>query len=82
LYTAVTNDLLRRDCEHREKMNKSFTARYNVSELIYYDTLPDPRTANAREEQIKGGFRNKKVALINAMNPDWHDLYQDLVRDW
>jgi putative endonuclease len=82
LYTGVTNNLVRRIYEHREKVNPGFTTRYNVSELVFYEAFSDARSAIAREKQIKGGSRLKKIALIVTMNPDWRDLYDDLARNW
>ena len=55
-----------------------FTNRYNVSKLVYYECIDDASAAIAREKQVKAGSRRKKVALINNVNPDWRDLYQDL----
>jgi putative endonuclease len=82
LYTGVTNNLVRRIYEHREKVNPGFTTRYSVSELVFYEAFSDARSAIAREKQIKGGSRLKKIALIVTMNPDWRDLYDDLARNW
>jgi putative endonuclease len=78
LYVGVTNDLVRRVHEHRTKMASAFTTRYNVSELVYFEESSDVRAAIAREKQIKAGSREKKIALVDSMNPDWHDLYQGL----
>lgn len=74
LYTGMTNDLRRRVFEHKGKLVAGFTARYNVVELVYFEETPDVRAAIAREKQIKGWTRAKKVALIEAVNPQWHDL--------
>ena len=74
LYTGMTNDLLRRVAEHKQKLIPGFTARYNVTRLVYYEETPDVRSAIAREKQIKGWVRAKKVALIEAANPQWRDL--------
>jgi putative endonuclease len=82
LYTGVTNNLVRRVYEHREKVIPGFTSRYNVSELVFYEATPDVRAAIAREKQIKGDSRSKKITLIVAMNPDWRDLYEDLAGSW
>jgi putative endonuclease len=79
LYTGVTNDLARRGFEHREKQTKGFTSRYNVEELVYYEAFNDVTAAIAREKQIKAGSRAKKIALIKGMNPDWRDLYPELL---
>jgi putative endonuclease len=70
LYTGVTHNLVRRTYEHREKLAPGFTSRYNVSELVFYEVFQDVRDAIAREKQIKGGSRQRKIALIVAMNPD------------
>ena len=78
LYTGVTSDLLARVYQHREKLIDGFTKRYNVCKLIYYDAGSDPSGAIEREKQIKAGSRQKKIDLINGMNPEWRDLYDDL----
>lgn len=74
LYTGMTNDLLRRVAEHKQKQIPGFTATYNITRLVYYEETPDVRSAIAREKQIKGWLRSKKVALIEAANPQWRDL--------
>ena len=79
LYTGVTNDLVRRVFEHRAKLTGGFTARYNVDKLVFYERTTDVNAAIAREKQIKGGSRRRKIALIDEMNPDWRDLFDDLV---
>jgi putative endonuclease len=79
LYTGVTNDLIRRVWEHREKAVKGFTERFNVYKLVYFEVFSDPLSAITREKQIKGGSRRKKLALIRAQNPEWNDLYGTLV---
>ena len=77
LYTGVTNDLMRRVYEHKNKLDvKSFTARYNVNKLVYYETTNSIQSAIEREKQIKAGSRKKKEDLIKEFNPDWKDLYQ------
>ena len=78
LYTGMTNDLLRRVYEHREKLGNGFTKRYNVSKLVYYEIYDDPENAILREKQIKAGPRRKKVALVDGMNREWVDLYEGL----
>lgn len=72
LYTGVTNDLSRRLAEHRS--GSGFTARYAIGRLIYAEAHPTAADAIAREKQIKGWRRTKKVALVNAANPRWSDL--------
>lgn len=79
LYTGVTNDIIRRVYEHKEKLIKGFTFKYNVDKLVYYEIHRDVRDAITREKQIKGGSRKKKVALIEGMNSGWKDLYGELV---
>jgi putative endonuclease len=78
LYTGVTNDLRRRVYEHKEKVIEGFTKKYNITKLVYYEILRDAGTAIAREKQIKGGSRQKKVDLIEEMNSQWKDLYEEL----
>ncbi len=78
LYTGVTDDLLRRVSEHRTKVGSGFTSRYNVNKLVYFEAFEDVNAAITREKQIKGGSRQKKVDLINTMNSEWRDLYDDL----
>ena len=78
LYTGITNDLQRRVYEHKAKLANGFTKKYNVSKLVYYEIFEDPENAIAREKQIKGGPRRKKVELVNALNREWADLYEGL----
>ncbi len=78
LYIGVTNDLERRIAEHRSKGRRGFTQRYNVSKLVYFEEFDDPLEAIQREKQIKGGSRQKKVDMINAMNPDWIELAENV----
>ena len=74
LYTGVTNDLQRRIYEHKHGLVPGFTSRYNVTRLVYFESTPDVHAALAREKQIKGWLHNKKVALIETLNPTWKDL--------
>ncbi|MDO4608799.1 MAG: GIY-YIG nuclease family protein [Clostridia bacterium] len=79
LYTGVTNDLLRRVYVHKNNLlPKSFTAKYNIHKLVYYETTTDAYSAISREKQIKGWTRAKKNELINSFNPQWNDLYDSL----
>lgn len=78
LYTGVTNDLVRRVQEHKDGRGGSFTSRYNVKKLVFYEESQDVRSAIAREKQIKGGSRKKKIALVEGQNPEWDDLYEGL----
>ena len=74
LYIGVTNRLTRRTIEHRQKLLDGFTKRYNVTRLVHWERFGDIRSAIAREKQIKGWLRSKKVALIESRNPGWIDL--------
>lgn len=78
LYTGVTNDLRKRVFQHREKLVPGFTSRYNLSKLVFFEATPDVTSAITREKQIKGGSRARKISLIDAMNPEWNDLYDFL----
>ena len=77
LYTGVTNDLVRRVYEHKQKLIEGFTKKYNITILVHYEATPDIRSAIAREKQIKGWLRSKKIALIESANPQWRDLSED-----
>lgn len=79
LYTGVTNDLIRRVYEHKNKLVAGFTKKYNVDRLVYYEVCSDIVVAIEREKKIKGWSRKKKQDLINTLNPDWNDLYQSLL---
>jgi putative endonuclease len=79
LYTGITNDLVRRVYEHKHNLVKGFTQRYNVHKLVYYDSVDDVIAAIEREKQIKSWVRKKKIELINKFNPDWRDLYDDIL---
>ena len=79
LYTGVTNDLIRRVYEHRQNFDpQSFTARYRIHKLVYYESCSDVRSAIEREKQIKGWNRKRKNKLVESMNPNWKDLYETL----
>ncbi len=74
LYTGVTNNLSRRVYEHKSKLVPGFTARYKITKLVYYEQTNDVKSAIAREKQIKGWLRRKKIELVESMNPDWRYL--------
>lgn len=74
LYTGVTNNLERRVYEHKNKLIEGFTSKYNVDRLVHYEETNDVNVAIAREKQIKGWLRSKKIALIESANPQWKDL--------
>src|SRR5215218_8809324 len=77
LYTGVTNDLQRRVLEHRTGEGGAFTKKYNVHKLVYFEYGNDVNAAILREKQIKAGSRKKKVELINSINPEWKDLFEE-----
>jgi putative endonuclease len=78
LYTGITNNLLKRVCEHKEKFVDGFTKKYNVTKLVYYEIFDDIENAISREKQIKGSLRQKKIELIESINKGWQDLYTEL----
>ena len=78
LYTGITNDLYRRILEHRNGTGSKFTNKYKVHKLVYYEVTGDVNAAILREKQIKAGSRRKKIDLINSMNADWVDLYDEI----
>jgi putative endonuclease len=80
LYIGVTNDLARRCYEHREGLVPGFTKRYGVKMLVWYEEHPDPASAIQREKSLKRYLRQWKINLIQSMNPEWRDLYEDLGR--
>ena len=74
LYVGVTNDISRRVFEHKEKLVDGFTKKYNVSSLVFYETTSNVEAAIAREKELKGWRRSKKISLIESKNPGWSDL--------
>ena len=78
LYTGVTNQLQRRVYEHKNGQGSIFTKKYNVTKLVYYEVSGNVYSALAREKQIKGGSRKKKIDLVTRLNPTWKDLYDEL----
>jgi putative endonuclease len=78
LYTGVTNNLKRRVWEHKEGLGSLFTSRYRVNKLVYYEVYENINLAIAREKQIKGGSRQKKLDLVNGFNPDRHDIFDEI----
>ena len=79
LYTGVTSDIIKRVYEHKEGIMKGFTYRYDCKKLVYYELHDTMETAITREKQIKAGSRKRKIELIKTMNPDWKDLYTNLI---
>ncbi len=74
LYVGYTNNLKRRAKEHKNKLIEGFTSKYNVSKLVYYENINTLDGAKAREKQVKGWLRQKKIKLIESINPNWEDL--------
>lgn len=79
LYTGITNDLVRRVYEHKQKVIAGFTQKYNVDKLVYFEILQDPENAIKREKTIKNLLRSKKIDLIKIKNPEFKDLYSQIV---
>lgn len=79
LYIGVTNDLIRRMFEHKNKLIEGFTEKYNLVKLVYYEVTNDIESAIKREKQLKNWHRDWKINLITQFNPDWKDLSEDLL---
>jgi len=79
LYIGVTNNLVRRVFEHREGLIKVFTKRYNLKYLVYFETTNEVNTAIQREKNLKTWFRKWKIELIEMSNPNWRDLYTEII---
>lgn len=79
IYCGVTNNLVRRVYEHKNKLIEGFTKKYNVNKLVYYEIFRNVEEAILREKEIKGWIRKKKDALVLRMNPGWEDLYDSIV---
>lgn len=78
LYTGVTSNLVQRTWQHKNKVIQGFAAKYNCSQLVYYELFDDMTRAIQGEKQIKAGFRKRKLMLIESINPSWKDLYSDI----
>jgi len=79
LYTGVTGKLVARIYQHKNKAVSSFSSKYNLNKLVYYEIYENVNQAIAREKQIKAGNRNRKINLVEKFNPNWEDLYATLV---
>lgn len=79
LYIGVTNNLVRRIWEHKNKIHKGFTAKYNLNKLVYYELCDNELAAIAREKQLKLLRKQKKIDLVCGFNPNWVDLYDSLI---
>ena len=78
IYTGVTSDLVKRVYQHKAKTADGFTKKYNVVKLVYYEIFEDIKEAIRREKLIKSGSRKKKIKLIESINPEWIDLYNEI----
>lgn len=78
LYVGVTNNLIKRVEEHKDKIVEGFTKKYNCNKLVYYEYFTDIKCVINREKEIKGWKRIKKINLIEKQNPRWNDIYEDL----
>ena len=79
LYTGVTGDIIKRIWQHKQQLIDGFTKKYNATKLVYMESFVQVDEAIAREKQIKAGSRQKKLDLIDSLNPDWHDLYEQFL---
>jgi putative endonuclease len=80
LYTGVTSDIINRTIKHKYGTFEGFTSQHNCTMLVWYEIHETMETAIAREKQIKGGSRKRKLALIEAENPQWLDLYNEIIK--
>ena len=78
IYVGVTSDLIKRVCEHKEKVVEGFTGKYNINKLVYYESFDNIEDAISREKQLKAGSRNKKLELIKKDNSGFKDLYYEI----
>ncbi len=79
IYTGVTNHLQCRVYEHKNDLGRIFAKKYSICKLLYYEVTDNIYAALVREKQIKGGSRKKKIDFVNGHNPDWKDLYQEIL---
>lgn len=80
LYVGSTSDLIKRMWEHKEKLTEGFTQKYDVTRLVYFEKIEAPNEMVKRERQLKAWERKWKIALIEKNNPDWKDLYEELLK--
>lgn len=79
-YVGVTSDLPKRIWEHKNEVADSFTKKYGIKTLVYYEVFDDPETAIRREKRLKKWNRSWKIKVIEQMNPEWKDLYEDICK--
>ena len=79
IYTGVTSDLARRIYQHKQKLVEGFSSKYELDKLVWYQTVATMEAAITEEKRIKGGSREAKLNLIRKMNPQWRDLYKDII---
>ena len=79
LYIGITNDIVRRVCEHKNNFIDGFTSKYGIHNLVYYEQFDNIESAIQREKQLKKWNRKWKIELIERVNPNWKDLYEDLM---
>lgn len=79
LYIGVTSNLVKRVYEHKNKLVDGFTKKYNIDKLGYYEIFDDIEEAIIREKKLKGASRKKKLELIEMINPEWLDLYDEII---
>ena len=79
VYTGMTNNIHKRVYQHKNKVYEGFTSKYNINKLVYFETTNDVNSAIAREKQIKGWNRQKKINRIESLNPEWKDLSEEWV---
>jgi putative endonuclease len=83
LYVGLTSDIVLRIKQHKEKLDpKSFTAKYNLNKLVYFEAFQMIGDAIGKEKQLKAGNRAKKIALISSVNPEWNDLYEEVKKEF
>jgi putative endonuclease len=78
VYAGITSNLKKRVYQHKEKLVDGFSKKYNITKLVYYEVFEDPENAISREKQIKAGSRQRKIDLINRINEEWLDLYEEI----
>tara|TARA_R110002020_G_scaffold279212_1_gene494978 strand:- start:1377 stop:1655 length:279 start_codon:yes stop_codon:yes gene_type:complete len=81
LYIGVTSNLIKRVYQHKSKLYKGFTSKYNCDQLVYFEEFLDVNLAIAREKQLKSGDRKRKEELVNKLNPNWNDLSDGWIFD-